>query len=245
MNSQCLLTTILLAIPLLSGGLYDWSFQQRIQVPSAGSNYAKTPSALFGRGFLTLITGYGTNDSGIYVHTTDDGYVRDNQYVWSQQAVLVATDTGPGDEFGKWMVASNHTLIVSAPRQANDRGFAYIFNGTLRHWSQIQRLGAFEGVSGDYFGDYMSLYENTLVIAAKGSTLNAGTAYVFGREPGGYTWSRQGRLLPRDAGPNQYFAEKLALHSDTVVISARNDDDAGQKTGSAYIFSRKLITTYA
>lgn len=230
---------IFLHQPIKSGGLYDWSFQQRIEVPSAGENYAKTPSALFGRGFLTLITGYGTNQSGIYVHTTDDGHVKDNQYVWSQQAVLVASGTQSGDDFGKWMVASNHTLIVSAPAQAGNRGFAYIFNGTLRHWSQIQRLGALEGVSGDYFGDYMSLYENTLIVGAKGSSVNAGAAYVFERQPGGYTWSRQGRLLPRDAASNQYFAERLSLHTDTVVISSRNDDNTGERTGSAYIFSRK------
>lgn len=230
--------TIALTLSVSSGGLYDWSFQQRIQVPNAGPNYAKTPSALFGRGFLTLITGYGGNQSGIYVHTTDEGYVHENQYVWSQQAVLVASGTQPGDEFGKWMVASNNTLIVSAPNQANNRGFAYIFNGTLRHWSQIQRLGALEGASGDFFGEYMSLYENTLIVGAKGSIANAGSAYVFERQPGGYTWSRQGRLLPRDGASGQYFAERLALHTDTVVISSRNDDRSGQQTGSAYIFAR-------
>lgn len=230
---------LLLVKALLAGGLYDWSFQQRIELPSAGSNYAKTPSVLFGRGFLTLVTGYGTNQSGIFIHTTDDGYIKDNQYVWSQQAVLVPSGAQQSDEFGKWMVASNHTLIVSSPGQANNRGFAYIFNGTLRHWSQIQRLGALEGTSGDYFGDYMTLYENTLIVGAKGTSSNAGAAYVFERPRGGYTWSRQGRLLPRDAASNQYFGERLSLYSDTVIISARNDDYSGAQTGSAYIFARK------
>jgi hypothetical protein len=164
--------------------LYDWSFQQKIRVPEAGSTYSKTPAAFFGRGFITLITGYDANTSGIFIHTTDNGYIQNNQYVWSQQAILKATGTSQGDEFGKYMVASNFTLIVSAPGQANYRGYAYVFNGTLRHWSQIQRLAAFEGGGGDTFGEYMELYENTLIIGAKGSTYNGGAAYVFGREPG-------------------------------------------------------------
>lgn len=236
----------LLQVAWRGGGIYDWSFQQRITVDTAGPNYATTPSALFGRGFITLITGYGSNSSELFVHTTDDGYIdfEKGQYVWSQQARLVASGVVHGDKFGTWMVSSNNTLIVSAPGQSNNRGFAYIFNGTLRHWSQIQRLGALEGTSGDSFGEYMTLYENTLVVGAKGSTSNSGAAYVFGRQPGGYTWSRQGKLLPRDLASNQYFGERLSVNSDIVIVSAKNDDNSGQQTGSAYVFKRKFRVSF-
>eukprot|EP01033_Poteriospumella_lacustris_P005683 gene5683-4067_t len=237
---------LLLVKALLAGGLYDWSFQQRIELPSAGSNYAKTPSVLFGRGFLTLVTGYGTNQSGIFIHTTDDGYIKDNQYVWSQQAVLVPSGAQQSDEFGKWMVASNHTLIVSSPGQANNRGFAYIFNGTLRHWSQIQRLGALEGTSGDYFGDYMTLYENTLIVGAKGTSSNAGAAYVFERPRGGYTWSRQGRLLPRDAASNQYFGPSMIINSEyEIAIGVTNKSPSKPNRESVYIFSTRGTTRWS
>jgi hypothetical protein len=208
---QYLFTLLLFQITTLVCGIYEWSFQQRIKVPGSGTTYGTMPPALFGRGFLTLVTGYNDSAPGIFVHTTDEGYVRNGQYVWSQQAVLVASDVSPGDEFGKWMVSSNHTLIVSAPAHSSSRGYAYIFNGTLRHWSQIQRLAAFEGVPNDRFGEQMTLYENTLVIGSKGSlttvnektsggiilthTLN-GAAYIFGRDPGGLYWSRQGKLVP-------------------------------------------------
>lgn len=145
------------------------------------------------------------------------------------------------------MVASNHTLIVSAPAQSTNRGFAYIFNGTLRHWSQIQRLAAFEGAAGDYFGDHMALYENTLMVGARGSLLNRGACYIFGREPGGYTWSRQGKLLAGEletvdtTNIDGYFGEQMSLMSDTVAVSSRSDDLRGSQSGSVYLFKRKLL----
>eukprot|EP01031_Cornospumella_fuschlensis_P032749 gene32749-39589_t len=125
-------------------GLYDWSFQQRLLVPEAGETYAVTPPALFGRGFLTLITGFDASSSspGVFVHTTDEGYVRNGQYVWSQQAKLVPRDIQPGDGFGSYMLATNNTLLISSPAAEFSRGVIYVFNGTLRHWSQIQRLSS-------------------------------------------------------------------------------------------------------
>lgn len=81
----------LLSSLVLNNAVYEWSFQQRIKVPSAGATFGITPSALFGRGFLTLITGYNAASPGIFVHTTDDGNILDNQYVWSQQAKLVVS----------------------------------------------------------------------------------------------------------------------------------------------------------
>jgi hypothetical protein len=58
---------------------------------------------------------------------------------------------------------------------------------------------------------------------------------------GGYTWSRQGKILPRDLSANQQFGQRISLHGDTVVISAKNDDYNGIQSGSAYVFQRKLL----
>jgi hypothetical protein len=234
---------IIASLVFETNAAYLWSFQQRIVLPSAGPTYGNTPSFIVGRGFQTLITGYSsTSEPGIYVHTNDDGYVFNHQNTWSLQARLVPDLQKPldpikvSDGFGTWMVANNQTLIVSAPYQGSERGFAYVFNGTLRHWSYIQRLQIAEANPNDHFGEKMHMSGDTLIGGATGTDSSSGAAYVFGRVGTSLFWTRQGRLIPRDFGSNQYFGQSVAVYGNTAVISAKNDD-LRANTGSVYVFA--------
>jgi hypothetical protein len=46
----------------------------------------------------------------------------------------------------------NFTIVVSSPFAQNQRGFVYVFNGTLRHWSQMQKLAPADIGGGGFFG---------------------------------------------------------------------------------------------
>lgn len=236
-HPTCILFTFLLIIIYVES-IYEWSFQQRITVPEANGTYGLSPSFLVGRGFITLVTGFNTQNPGVYVHTTDDGHIRNGQYVWSQQAKLIAQNPGQSveskDQFGKWLVAYHQTIIISAPMAGDRRGFAYVFNGTLRHWSQIQRLIAAEGAPNDFFGEKMSLHQDRLVVSARGVNEFSGAVYVFERPKNTFYWSRQARLVPRDASPYQHFGAKLDLYEDTCVITSQSDNI--EKTGSFYVY---------
>ena len=59
---------------------------------------------------------------------------------------------------------------------------------------------------------------------------------MYERLPGGMFWSRQGKLIARDFGASQLFAEKVSLYGDTTVISAKNDEKPGVQTGCAYVY---------
>jgi hypothetical protein len=131
---------------------------------------------------------------------------------------------------------SNYTIVVSAPNIDNSRGHVFIFNGTLRHWSQVQKLVPVDVGYNGYFGEYMALQQNRLVIGAKGFMGGVGSAYVYEREQGGVYWSRHGKLLARDGGANNNFAATVAVYGDTTVVTASNDDYSGQQSGSAYVF---------
>jgi hypothetical protein len=235
---------LLLIFPI--NGIYDWSFQQKITLSTAGKTFGKSPSFIVGRGFLTLISGYNTatgpsNPPGVFIHTTDEGFLQHKsannyQYVWSQQGLLSPPVSALPDKqdltatgFGKWMVASNQTLIISAPYAGENRGFAFIFNGTGRHWSFMQRLQSSDPQPGDYFGDKMTLSGDLLIVGSKGTmpgkgTPKSGAAFIFRRPTNGLTWSNQGRLLPRDALDDQLFGEEVSIYDNTAVISARNDE---------------------
>lgn len=146
------------------------------------------------------------------------------------------------------MVSFNQTLIVAAPHRINKRGAVFVFNGTKRHWFQVQRITAPETTDGDLFGDSMALYKNRLIIGAKGQTQNGGVAYVYERPSGGLYWSRTAKLVPRDQREGGNFAERVSLYEGTVAVSAHNDNpgdtipvagiqETSYDTGSAYIFT--------
>lgn len=229
------IVTLLIIHETTANNYAQWSFQQRLFVPEAGIDYGKSPATLFGRGFRTLISGYTEEGNALYVHTTDEGYAYQGREIWTLQAKLVPNDGVVGDLFGKSVVSSDKTLIVSSPQHNRARGAIYVFNGTGRYWSQQQKIVAFDSFVNDLFGDSMALHNDRLVVSAKTlSTL--GSAYVFERSSGGIFWSLQARLQPMDPGINQFFASKVRLHGDFVIASSRNDENAGDQTGSVYIF---------
>ena len=58
--------------------------------------------------------------------------------------------------------------------------------------------------------------------------------YVFVRA--GYGWVEQGNLTGSDDAPNDLFGTSVALDGGTAVIGAWGADDAGDGSGSAYVF---------
>jgi len=235
---SCRVCLIFLSLIISCLSIYEWSFQQRMVEPTAGSTYGRSQSFIVGRGFQTLVTGYDNVNPGLYVHTSDDGYVRNHQNVWSQTAKLVAKDATVNDNFGYCLQSANQTILASAPYAGDRRGFIYVFNGTLRHWSQIQRLQAVEAAPGDFFGMQMSMHKNRLIIGAQGTTGNIGAVYIFERASGGVYWSRQGKLLARGGAAGYMFGEQLALYDNVAIISERSDsgDSNDEDTGAAYVF---------
>ena len=69
---------------------------------------------------------------------------------------------------------------------------------------------------------------------------DAGSAYVFTRTGG--VWSEQAKLVASDAGADDEFGTSVAVSGDTVVVGAQYDDDGGQSTGSAYVYTRSGST---
>ena len=235
-------STLLLVAPIVQCNIHQWSHQQTIRVPQANTTYGITTPLLVGRGFMTLVTGYDADPPGIYVHTTDNGYVTHGHEVWSQQARLVAAGMSPGDQFGRTMVSFNQTLVVAAPNAIGARGAVFIFNGTLRHWSQVQRLTALDATPGDTFGDTMSLHNNRLLIGARGQSSNGGVAYIYERPVGSIYWSRMAKLVPRDQRAGQNFAQSVSLYKGIAAITALNDDNPGVQTGCAYLFTGQSVS---
>ena len=114
---------------------------------------------------------------------------------------------------------------------------------------QSTKLTADDGATTDEFGKSVSVDGDTIVIGAwhdddKGS--NSGSAYVFTRtrcwnEMTGdvsSSYTQVAKLTADDGASTDQFGISVSIDGDTIVIGARNDDDNGGDSGSAYVFTR-------
>jgi len=168
--------------------------------------------------------------------------------VWSVQAKLTANDaiSGQGDQFGYSVSVSGDTVVIGAPYDdelGGDSGSAYVFVRSGSTWSQQQKLTASDAAAGDQFGWSVSISGDTAVIGARRDDVvgsDSGSAYVFVRS--GSTWSQQQKLTASDAFTDDEFGTSVSVSGDTAVIGSPFDNDAGDDSGSAYVFVRSSGT---
>ena len=193
-------------------------------------------TAIIGAPYATLA---GTRDAGeAYVFTR-------NGSIWSQQAILSASDKAQYSYFGISASVSGDTAIISAP-YATPSGFqnagkAYVFTRNSGTWSEQQILTASDKSAGALLGQSVSMSGDTAVITApsanSGGLFWAGQAYVFTRN--GNTWSEQAILSASDKSEFARFGSAVSVSGDTAVITAPSADSGGTYlAGQAYVFTR-------
>ncbi|MBS1811756.1 MAG: Ig-like domain repeat protein [Acidobacteria bacterium] len=196
----------------------------------------------------TAIVGVPDNDAGI---TFNQGaayvFVR-NGSTWSQQAQLVANDAANNDAFG-WSVAiSGDTAVIGAYTDDGnfaDQGSAYVFTRSGTTWSQQAKLTANDGATNDWFGYSVGISGDIAVIGAPLNdatfTTNQGSAYVFVRNNG--TWSFEKQLRASNAADNDNLGFAVAISGMTTVVGSPSADINGNSDqGAAYVFTRNGIS---
>jgi len=191
-------------------------------------------------GDTVVVGAYQDGDKGIgsgsaYVFTRTGG-------TWTQQAKLVPADGAAYDRFGSAVAVDADTIVVGA-HQDDDKGSAsgsaYVFTRTGGTWTQQAKLVPADGTAGDYFGFAVAVDADTIVVGAYGDDdkgADSGSAYVFTRT--GATWTQQAKLTAPDGTANDYFGHAVAVDAGTIVVGAYGDDDKGDYSGSAYVFTR-------
>jgi len=167
---------------------------------------------------------------------------------WGEVAKLTASDAAMEDYFGASISISGDTVVVGANGDddaGSASGSAYVFErntGGADSWGQVAKLTASDAAADDWFGISVSLSGETVVVGAlwdDDAGSNSGAAYVFERNMGGAdSWDEVAKLTASDAAASDVFGWSVSLSGDTVVVGAINDDDAGARSGSAYVFER-------
>jgi len=196
-------------------------------------------------GDTAVIGAYGDDDLG-----TDSGaayvFTRDAAGVWSLQQKLTASDGASDNRFG-WAVAVHGDIAVIGNESWDffdpPPGAAYVFTrDSAGVWSEQQKLTAYDGVGGDYFGESVAVSGSTIVVGAYGDDdvgTDSGSVYVFTSDSGG-TWSLQQKLTANYGTSDDWFGRSLDVDGDTTVVAAWGYDYNGTivESGVVYVFTR-------
>ena len=159
-------------------------------------------------------------------------------------AKLTASDGAADDWFGVSVAIDGDTVVVGAPLDdigANsNQGSAYVFVEPGGGWATTStydaKLTASDGAADDYFGWFVAISGDTVVVGAYGDDSAKGSAYVFEKGGGWTTTSTyDAKLTASDGVADDEFGNSVAIDGDTAVVGACGDDSA---KGSAYVFEK-------
>jgi hypothetical protein len=189
-------------------------------------------------GDRALIGAFENDDAG---DRTGSAYVFEyDGNEWSEAAKLIASDATANDAFG-WSVSLSGPRALVGAHQGTVGGYwvgsAYVFEYDGNEWSEAAKLTASDAASSDLFGCSVSLSGDRALIGAvynDDAGENSGSAYVFAYDGNG--WSEMAKLTASDAAEGDRFGESVSLSGDRALVGAYFDGDAGDRSGSAYMF---------
>jgi len=180
--------------------------------------------------------------------------------VWIEEAKLTASDAAAIDFFGRAVAVSGDRAVVGAyggDGAAGDAGSAYVFRrddgGTPSDpsddvWVEEAKLTASDAAASDSFGFSVSVSGDRAVVGARENDdagSRSGSAYVYRRDDSGTpsdpsddVWVEEAKLTASDAAPDDLFGYSVSISGDRAVVGAHGNDDAGDSSGSAYVFRR-------
>ena len=102
------------------------------------------------------------------------------------------------------------------------------------------KVTASDAEAADRFGESVAVSGDIAVVGADGDDdagIAAGAAYVLSRNMGGPdNWGEVKKLIASDAADYDFLGQAVAVSGDIALVGAPNDDDAGESSGSAYVY---------
>jgi trimeric autotransporter adhesin len=158
-----------------------------------------------------------------------------------QTAILTASAGSSGDLFGYSVGACGcgETLAAGAPGSSSSMGAIYIFHASANGWSdshEITRLTSSNGRPGDRLGTAVAMRDGVVVagapFASPSGRKNAGAAYVFTEDAGGWVNPHQtNRFVSPKNTAGARFGSSVAISDQYIGIGSPGSQN-GQ--GSLY-----------
>ena len=145
---------------------------------------------------------------------------------------IVPSDGAVWDSFGYSVAVSDTKVVVSATGDKGNQGSVYVYNvdgtGELK-------IAPSDGADNDNFGYSVAMSDTKVVVGSAyddGAGSNSGSAYIYNIDGTGEL-----KITASDGTINDLFGSSVAISDTHIVVGARADDDAGDNSGSAYIYN--------
>jgi FG-GAP repeat len=207
---------------------------------AAGDTFGKSVSIGHDR---LIIGAMGDDDNG---SSSGSAYVfGHNGFAWNRVAKVTAGDGASDDWFGRSVAISQEprwTTIVGARNNdvESESGAAYIFDYDSGVYTQVAKLTADDGATGDYFGSSVALDGTTAIVGAYDDTSGSPSisAYIF--EYDGSDWDQTDKLVVGDAVVDDFYSYNVSVSGDNAIIGVREDTENGIGSGAAFIYGASV-----
>ncbi|EJK76194.1 hypothetical protein THAOC_02059, partial [Thalassiosira oceanica] len=189
----------------------DWRHQAKLLAPN------RARGDLFGESIAingdTLVVGAPEDHlNGSYSGSTYI-FVRSGEE-WTLQAKLLTPNGAAYDYFGESVALYEDTIVVGASIDSNDNrwqsGSAHVYVRSGEEWTHQAKLLAPDGAPGDYFGDSVAIYKDTIVVSSPFDDDDKESAHVFVRS--GDEWIHQTKLLAPDKAAQDWFGDSISIY---------------------------------
>ncbi len=193
---------------------------------------------------------------GAYGHEAEDGadgygaaYLfgdADEPWVWTMEQKFRPENVVGDNCFGGWIGISGSNWVVGDPCEEIDG----TYSGTIStyhevatdQWARVEKLRApaSSTARGDRYGKAVAVSGSVMIVGVPNNDvacLNCGAVAVFradGEGPG--TWRLEQTLYASDGSSDDRFGVAVAVDGATIVVGSSAYDDAGESSGSAYVF---------
>jgi len=218
-----------------------WSEEVNLQASDVESDDFFGGSISIKKDYI-IIGATGDDDNG---NSAGCAYIfKYSDNIWNEEAKLLASDGASSEYFGCSVSISGFYSIIGSYRDDENgqvSGSAYIFKCHGSTWIEDSKIYAFDGAISDKYGFSVSIDEKHAIAGANwnknSNGYNAGAAYIYQHD----NW-RQNKLFALDGDYEDNFGVSVAIDEDYAIIGARDDNDNGNNSGSAYIFKREGTT---
>lgn len=176
----------------------------------------------------------------IGAHYNNGGYANAFRFSagsWNQLGVSVSVQN-PGAEFGRTVAisADGDTIAIGAPYDnggGSTRGQVRVYDLVGASWSP---RGVIDGeVDSGRFGQSLAISADGNTVVAGAPFANNGFASVHRYDAG--SWTRLGSSFAGRASGDQFGGSvAISANGNTIVVGARNNDDAGNNRGQLRIY---------
>ncbi|HUF05220.1 MAG TPA: FG-GAP-like repeat-containing protein [Aridibacter sp.] len=232
-----------------TGGTDNWGMTKKLTASDGarGDNFGWSVAI---DGELVVVTSPFDDDGG---DATGSGYVFEEHHGgtanWGERAKLTASDAEDHDNFGRSASIYGSYVLVGAPFNddaGSASGAAYVFGrdtGGTDNWGEVKKLLPSASAADDNFGEAVGISQDSAVVGSPFSDdpENAsGSAFHFQRDLGGSdNWGELTRFQASDGSADDNFGRAVSSSAANSIVGSLYDDDAGDGSGSAYLFMVK------